>query len=1467
MTTKTYQLWTARKDGEEVNMHIGNLDMSWHPLLKSARKAWKEQVPLHQYVLEGEDLLNYYQMINTAPDYKLQIAIEKLPEREFHYGFVFEHGFFYAFSPHEFQPDLIRIAQRFSSLFEQTYRRYLDLVRAEAQAREAKIEAALERVRSRCMAMHNSADLSAVVYGMFTELVKLDAQLDRCLILIVNPQTFGITWYLTGKEGLLSNNGFLVQDNPQPSHQAYLEGWRTRRKKWQYLLAGDEKRDWDAFGFTQTGLSQLPDFIKADMTAVEAIHLTISSDDFGCLIASSLSPLSDVHAGIVDRFTTVFNQTYTRFLDLQKAEAQAREAKIEAALERVRSRSMAMHKSDELHSVVNTLYGELQSLKVNFHVAAIQLFPDNSMDLHLWLSTSDGMYNDIIHWPYTDLPVFHEMYKSRTTGKMLEFNMDETATREFFDEYFNLEGVPKERKTATQNVKVIAIIGAYQKLTGIFLMRYSEGSYSQYEKDIVNRFSKAFEQTYTRFLDLQKAEAQAWEAQIEAALERVRVQAMGMHKSEDLLNVSKVLYEELKRLGIDEIRNAMILMHDQKKDFFYDYDYSSIGSKISQIPNKGLPLVEKYVKDVTENTKKQEGFIELIIANEELAAWKKFRKATGQLDDPRLDPIDTLYYYHYFMGSGNVSISTFAALSKEKIQLLERFRNVFQLPYQRYQDIEVAEAQAREAQIEAALERVRAKAMAMYGTSDISEATAIVFNELSRLGISMERCGIGVWKEPFILEIWSTTLSPKDKQVVDIITGSVNAEIHPMLREGYRAWKNKNDFFSYELSGIEVKEYYELLERQPDYHFPKVGNYASRQILNTFNFDEGYIFVYTNSPLLNEEKKIIQRFSNVFALTYRRYQDLIKAEAQAREAQIEAALERVRSRSMGMQKSEELKEVIKLVYRQLLQLKINLDHAGFVVDYKPKGDWHFWIADEQDIPSKITHPYFESVWANQFNEAKEKSEDLFVTNLNFEEKNKFYQELLSYVPGLPEASKDFYLSCPGLAVTTVLFNNVGLYIENFSGTPYTEEDNTTLMRFGKVFQQTYTRFLDLQKAEAQAREAQIEAALERLRARSMGMHKSEELIEVVRLLDKEIKGLGVEVNGSQIVTDFANPEDGLNDWYAREGQAYMEKFHVPYLEHPLTKRLYNALQNGVDFYTENYSKTEKNKYFRLLFKYSDFRKTSKERQEFVFHSPAYIRAVAVSKNSTLIFQRFDINEFTKEEEGIFKRFGKVFEQAYTRFLDLQKAEAQAREAQIEASLERLRSKTMAMHNSHDVGESVATMFDELERLEVKIKRCGVLIYGDSSIAEVWTAKSNSDGKATLIIGQLDMNMHPMLSGARNSWLNKESSFTYELAGEDIKNYFRAINDTKTYPYHFNIETLPSNEYHTDFHFRDGSIFAFTAEPIPAEALLIFNRFASVFGQTYRRFLDLQKAEAQAREAQIELALERVRAKPWQCTIA
>jgi hypothetical protein len=91
---------------------------------------------------------------------------------------------------------------------------------------------------------------------------------------------------------------------------------------------------------------------------------------------------------------------------------------------------------------------------------------------------------------------------------------------------------------------------------------------------------------------------------------------------------------------------------------------------------------------------------------------------------------------------------------------------------------------------------VRAKAMAMHSSKDISDATAIVFNELTRLGIDMVRAGIVIFNEKsHVAELWSTRLSPKNKQVIDIVTGNLNFEIHPMLQICYRTGKIKRIFF------------------------------------------------------------------------------------------------------------------------------------------------------------------------------------------------------------------------------------------------------------------------------------------------------------------------------------------------------------------------------------------------------------------------------------------------------------------------------------------------------------------------------------------------------------------------------------------------------------------------------------------------------------------------------------------------
>ncbi len=126
-----------------------------------------------------------------------------------------------------------------------------------------------------------------------------------------------------------------------------------------------------------------------------------------------------------------------------------------------------------------------------------------------------------------------------------------------------------------------------------------------------------------------------------------------------------------------------------------------------------------------------------------------------------------------------------------------------------------------------------------------------------------------------------------------------------------------------------------------------------------------------------------------------------------------------------------------------------------------------------------------------------------------------------------------------------------------------------------------------------------------------------------------------------------------------------------------------------------------------------------------------------------------------------KRVGKVFEQAYIRFLDLQKAEAQAREAQIEAALERVRSRTMGMQRSDELAETVSVLFKQLLDLGVKstqLRTCGIVTFKENEpTGEIWITDITGE-----IISESLLMLHTMrrqliklftLNGrvARNFW--------------------------------------------------------------------------------------------------------------------
>jgi signal transduction histidine kinase len=432
-----------------------------------------------------------------------------------------------------------------------------------------------------------------------------------------------------------------------------------------------------------------------EKTQLKRLYHSAIKLNSGKLVIDQLTHPSDEMETILTKMGAAFDLAYKRFEDLKNAEAQTREAQIEAAIERVRSKSMAMHKSSELRDVVNTLHIEFRSLNLNFHVAAIQLFLEETKDLDLWIATDDGLYSDIIHWPHVDLRLLNEMNKARKSKTNIEILLSKSETTEFFDEYFKLDGTPQERKAALSSVELVDIIAFYQANTGIFIMRYSQGNFTDEEKNITQRFSKVFEQSYTRFLDLQKAEKQAREAQIETSLERVRSRTLAMQTSEELAETSVIVFKQLLELGIAPNR-LFIGIVKSDNDTIEAWTTNEDGSKLA-IHFSPQASKNKSIKKMLDGWKQQKKSIIIDMKGKELESY--FRYLNEDMKIPFIDGLKQkrrVQTIAYFSG-GLIGMAAAEEQPDNTIHLLERFAAVFNLTYTRFKDLKIAEANAEKA--------------------------------------------------------------------------------------------------------------------------------------------------------------------------------------------------------------------------------------------------------------------------------------------------------------------------------------------------------------------------------------------------------------------------------------------------------------------------------------------------------------------------------------------------------------------------------------------------------------------------------------------------------------------------------------------------------------------------------------------------------------------------------------------------
>ncbi|MFT5369029.1 MAG: hypothetical protein ACI8V2_004003 [Candidatus Latescibacterota bacterium] len=244
----------------------------------------------------------------------------------------------------------------------------------------------------------------------------------------------------------------------------------------------------------------------------------------------------------------------------------------------------------------------------------------------------------------------------------------------------------------------------------------------------------------------------------------------------------------------------------------------------------------------------------------------------------------------------------------------------------------------RELEIEAALNRVRVRALNIQESGEIDDVTFTLLDAVRGLGLEPLYCSINIYSDQSDtmelsfqvpgVERLSRTVVKKAELVADPAQAKLEEDLLAKYKgKAYSVYQSDQadtqKRFAYWMNFVR--------RENPDYVVPEAIYDVETMFRHHVYFKQGHISVTADHEFNEGDLMVLKRFADVFDFAYARFLELKAAEDLAREAQRRGAVDRVRAEATGMEKTEDIADVLKTLWEGLKGQDVSFDYVTLYV--------------------------------------------------------------------------------------------------------------------------------------------------------------------------------------------------------------------------------------------------------------------------------------------------------------------------------------------------------------------------------------------------------------------------------------------------------------------------------------------------------------------------------------------------------